>query len=178
MRKVKMYIAISLDGKISRADGSVDWLDKVPGMEESDHIQVYSEFIESIDVTLMGNKTFTSINGPEHGDIYPGKENYIFTRNPEIEDTPYFKYTTEDPITFTKKKLAESGKDIWCIGGGQINSMLYNAGMVDEIWLFMIPIVLGEGIPLFAEKAPEDYLDLIEARSLSGGLVLLRYDGR
>ena len=175
MRKLKMYIAISLDGKIARSDGSVDWLDKIPGFSKPDHINAYNEFNDTIGLTLMGNQTFTSINGPELGDIYPWKENYIFTRNQEIEDTPYFKYTSEDPIEFTKKKLAEEGKDIWCIGGGQINSMLYNAGLVDEIWLFIMPIILGEGIPLFAERAPEDYLELMETRTFSGGVVLCKY---
>ena len=69
-----MYVAVSLDGKIAKPDGTVGWLDSVP--HEESHYG-YEEFIKDIDVTVMGNKTFTSVDGASHGDIYPGKENFI-----------------------------------------------------------------------------------------------------
>ena len=60
MRKIRLYIATSLNGKIARSDGSVDWLDAVPNPDKTDY--GYTDFLESVDTTIMGNRTTASLS--------------------------------------------------------------------------------------------------------------------
>ena len=69
------------------------------------------------------------------------------------------------------------GKDIWLIGGGQINSNLLNHQLIDEMQIFVMPVVLGAGIPLFHSLATETTQNLVETKSYSSGVVLLKYQG-
>ena len=59
LRKIKLYIAISLNGKIADADGNVHWLESIPNPDKSDH--GYADFYNSIDTTIQGNNTYNQI---------------------------------------------------------------------------------------------------------------------
>ena len=69
---------MSLNGKIARPDGSVDWLDSIPNPEKIDY--GYGQFIESIDTTLMGNKTYNQLIGWGIDFPYPDKQNFVFSQ--------------------------------------------------------------------------------------------------
>jgi len=168
-----MYIGMSLDGKIARPDGDVKWLYEVPNPDKSDY--GYKEFISTIGITLMGINTYRSVEEYDLENIYPGMENYVFSRDSSLKDTKDFKFYSGDPIAFIKKKLMEEGKDIWLIGGGIINALFYNENMVDEIWLFVMPVTLGAGIALFEGKLDGQRLQLMGTHSYKSGVVLLKY---
>src|SRR5664279_1394932 len=121
MRKIKLYIAVSLDGKIAKPDGDVKWLDKIPNPDHLDY--GYSDFLKSIDTTLMGNYTYKQLLGFGIDFPYGGKANYVFTRNTELKEDENVKYISTDPVSFVKDLKSSTGGDIWLIGGGEVNSL-------------------------------------------------------
>ncbi|MER2999560.1 dihydrofolate reductase family protein [Pontibacter populi] len=172
MRKLILYIAASLDGYIARTDGSFDWLEhEAFALEGEDY--GYSDFMQTIDTTLMGHSTYKAILGMDMPFPYTDKTNYVFSRSSH-EDTEQVQYVNDDPITFVKQLQQQPGKDIWLIGGGQLNTLFFNAGMIDEIILTYVPFVLGKGIPLFAPIATEQRLQVTETQNYKNGFVQLR----
>lgn len=78
MRKIKLYIASSINGKTAKIDGSVDWLEEIPKPEKADY--GYAKFYESIDTTIQGSNTYQQIMNWGIGFPYKGKKNYVITR--------------------------------------------------------------------------------------------------
>lgn len=173
MRKIKLYIASSLNGKIARADGSVDWLESIPNPEKSDY--GYQDFYASIDSTIQGYRTYAQILSWDIAFPYKGKKNYVFTRNPDHQDTEDVSFISENHLSFTEQLKRGKGGDIWLIGGGQINTLLLNAGLVDELFLFLMPIILPDGLDLFAETPLESQLQLLTSKNYPGGVVENHY---
>ena len=75
MKKLKLYIAISLNGKIAKPDGSVDWLNNIPNPDNSD--MGYTDFFESVDTTIQGYKTYKQVIDWGIEFPYKGKKNYV-----------------------------------------------------------------------------------------------------
>jgi len=173
MRKIKLYIAISLDGKIAKPNGDVGWLDVVPNPDKNDY--GYGEFFESIDTTLMGRKTFKQVESFEGPFPYQGLKNFVFTKHPEEHTSEEVEFVSGDIVSFVNELKSNPGKDIWLIGGGQINALLLNHQLIDEMQIFVMPVVLGAGIPLFHSLASEMPLNLVETKPYSSGVVLLKY---
>lgn len=173
MRKLILYIAQSLDGKIARLNGDVDWLDKVSNGENEDY--GYASFYASIDTTLMGNRTYEKILSFDIEFPYTEKDNYVFSQRKGLSDTKFVTFIGDDIVAFVRGIKEEQGKDIWLVGGGEINTLMYNEGLIDEIHLFTMPVTLGEGIPLFAGELDERPLKLVEVSSFASGVILKKY---
>jgi dihydrofolate reductase len=148
MRRVILYSAVTLDGFIARSDGSVDWLE-APEYELQGEDFGYNEFYESVDTTIMGNETYGVTLGFDVPFPYPDKRNFVFTRNLMVQRDENVEFITGDIAGFVEGLKGQPGKDIWLIGGGQINSLLFQNGLIDRIILTQIPVLLGRGIPLF-----------------------------
>ena len=103
MRKVILYVAISLDGKIAKTDGSVEWLEDLPNPENSDHD--YVEFYESIDVTIMGNSTYQQVK--ESSNKLP-----LHIKMPSIKVAIIIPSNTPPTTIFKVKKGSEIEKGI------------------------------------------------------------------
>ena len=174
MRKTKLYIASSLDSYIASDDGGIDWL-------FSDADYGYAKFYDSIDTILVGRKTYDqSLTFDEYP--YKGKKVYVFTRRTEEKkndnDTHDVEFIDEDIPLFARHLIQQSSakkKDIWLLGGGEIVSILLNAGLIDEIILSIHPIILGKGIPLFNNIKKQMKLQLQEFIPFESGLVQLCY---
>ena len=164
MGKIKLFIASSLDGFIAREDGSIDWL------FTGDY--GYAEFYKSIDTVLMGRKTYelTLKLNEEH----KGRKVYVFTKQKNLKKLGDTKLVS-DPINFTKKLINIKGKDIWLVGGSEIITIFLNNSLIDEIILYVHPIVLGKGIPLFKNIKKEVRLKLVKHKSYDDGLVQIYY---
>lgn len=173
MKKIKLYIAISLDGYIAKADGSVDWLHELPNPDKLDY--GYFAFYDSVDTTLMGNKTYQQVLGFDMDFPYADKTNYVFTQNTELKDDGHAKYISKDHINFLKELKKGEGKDIWLIGGGQLNALLLHHRLIDEMQVYIMPILLGDGIPMFAKGKESIPLNLVHTETYSSGVVELRY---
>jgi dihydrofolate reductase len=169
MRKVKLFIASSLDCYIAREDGGIDWL-------FTDDDYGYTKFYDSIDTIIVGRKSYDqSLTSDDYP--YKGKSVYVFTRkkirkNNNEQDVEYIDTNIQDFVTSLTQSI---GKDIWLIGGGEIVSVLLNAGLVDEIILSIHPIILGTGIPLLRDIQKEVNLKLENSLSFDSGLTQLYY---
>jgi dihydrofolate reductase len=72
----------------------------------------------------------------------------------------------------------QEGKDIWLIGGGQVNAMLLNEKLVDELQIFIMPITIPDGIPLFGTLAFDQQYELVSTTPYESGVVGLIYKPR
>lgn len=170
MRKIILNTAVSLDNYIARPDGSVDWLND-PDYELPDEDYGLGAFYKSIDTTLMGNNTYQEILGFDVPFPYPDTANYVFTRSNEHRDTEYVRFINEDPVSFVKELRKGTGKDIWLVGGGQLNALLLENNLIDLLILTLIPCILGQGIPLFYQVKNDMVFDLVSTKEFSSGLV-------
>jgi dihydrofolate reductase len=170
MRKMILYIAASLDNYIARADGKVDWLEapelRLPGEDYG-----YAEFYRSIDTTLMGNRTYQAIQGFDVPFPYPDKTNYVFTRSENFPESGEVTYISGDVAAFVRALKEKPGGDIWLVGGGQINTLMLEQGLIDRMILTLIPVLLGDGIPLFQGKSGETRFQPISGRYYDNGVV-------
>lgn len=173
MRNIKLYIASSLNGKIADKDGSVDWLDKIPNPDKNDY--GYAEFYSSVDATIMGNSTYKQIIDWGIDFPYKDKTNYVLTRNKYCKKADFVEFITENHIEFIRQLKLQAGKDIWLIGGGKVNSMLLDAGLIDEIHLFIMPVVLPGGIDLFESNHNLQLFKTIETKHYSSGVIKCLY---
>ena len=174
MRKVKLYIAISLDGKIAGPNDEVDWLDKLPNPDKLDY--GYHEFYTSMDTTIMGRKTYDMIETFGGEFPYPNTVNYVVTRDEQLKDNENVKFINDDMMPFVLSLKEREGKDIWLVGGGQLNTSFWNAGLIDEVMVFVMPIVLGEGVDLFGQWPKTQELKLIDSEVYSTGVCKLVYE--
>jgi dihydrofolate reductase len=165
-RKIILFIATSLDGMIARADGGIDWL-------FSDQDYGYAAFYESVDTLIMGRKTFEqALSFGEYP--YPGKHAYVLSRRGLNTDRADVEVTADLP-RLLRSLRATPGKHIWCIGGAELAKQLFELGELDELRLFLHPIILGQGLSLFDGLKPDIKLRLTGTRVFDSGLVELHY---
>lgn len=174
MRKIKLYIAVSMDGYIADINGELDWLTDYPINKEFNY--GYDEFYQSVDTVIMGGKTFRDILNMDVIYPYRDKHSYIISR------TNGFPTTLKD-INFISKDIMDSifalkskeGKDIWLVGGGQVLSLLMESKLVDEMIITYIPKILGDGIPLFPKMKNESEWKLTKSQSYTNGVISIEY---
>ena len=170
-RKVRVYIAASLDGYIAREDGDISWLDSVnrPGEDYG-----YGDFIDTIGAVIMGRKTYDKVLSFGVAFPHEGRDCYVLsrTRTGKDEHVTYFNGAIEELIDRLKK---ESGKDIFVDGGAEAIHVLREKGLIDSYTISIIPILLGKGIRLFKETETAIPLTLTGSKTFASGLVQLNY---
>lgn len=167
MRKVRLFIAMSLDGYIADSYGRVDWLNGQGNNDED--IDTYSEFVKNIDTVLMGWNTYNQIItelSPEKW-VYNDFITYVITHK---ENSSYenIRFTNTSPVNLVKKLKQQTGKDIWICGGANIVQQLVNEDLIDYYQITIIPILLGTGIRLFENITPKIKLKLLTTQSYNG----------
>lgn len=174
MGKVILYIATSLDGYIAREDGDVSWLDAYQGEKGEDY--GYSEFYKSIGTVISGSKTYEVTLSLGGADSFSNKKLYVITRR-ELEKPAKanIEFYSGDLTRLVKSIKASSDKDIWLLGGGKLIGSFVNESLIDEFMIFVVPIILGEGIALFQNTEKEAELRLMGSKQYLSGLVLLHY---
>lgn len=145
--KVVLYIAMSLDGYIAKLDGSVDWLYDVEGDGQDNG---YGEFYNTIGTVVMGRLTYEEVLKLTDDFPYADKPCYVLSRSKQ-SPAPHIEYTDEAIETLIPKLKSTSEGDVWLVGGGQLVSAFLEAKLLDELYIAVIPKVLGEGIPLFPQ---------------------------
>jgi dihydrofolate reductase len=169
MRTVTFGAACSLDGFIARPDHSVDWL-----RWSKDVSAITNAFWKTIDTVVMGRKTY-AVAVRSGGGGYPGVKNYVFSRTLKQSDNPKVQIVADEAAVFVAALKKTKGKGTCVMGGGELASDLFNAGLIDEVGLNIHPIVLGSGIPMFPRVQRPLDLELIENRRLEGGCVYVLY---
>ena len=84
-------------------------------------------------------------------------------------------FVGDDAGSFVKDLREQPGKDIWLMGGGDLIASLLHAGAIDELVITMMPILLGDGIPLFARRHGDVPLHLAGVERFEDDVVQLRY---
>ena len=173
MRKVKVYIACSLDGYIAKEDNNLDWLTELPNPDQSDF--GYTAFYDSVDTVMMGRKTYNEVLGFDVPWPYAGKQTYVFSRSAGPEKDEYVSFFSGDLKTFVQALKKEAGKDIWMVGGGLLICSFLDLDLIDEMIISIVPTLLGAGLPLFPGHPKESHWELIGNESFKNGLVNLHY---
>ena len=167
MRKVVLFIAMSLDGYIADKNGGVEWLHGQG--DDSESIDTYSEFIKNIDTVLMGWNTYHQITtelSPNEW-VYDGLTTYVFTHH-QVKSAKDIIMTDKDPVNLVKELKEKTGKDIWICGGANLIHQLMTKKLIDEYQISIIPTLLGKGIELFGELDKEQKLKLIKTQNYNG----------
>jgi dihydrofolate reductase len=174
MSAVILYVAASLDGYIARADGSVDWL-SIANDEETDY--GYADFFARVDAIAMGSRTYEQVLDFDEWP-YPDKRVFVFTHRP-LESVAYdVTFTDQSPVDFVSGLDSAGVRTLWLAGGGDLVVSFMEHRLVDEYILSIVPIALGDGIPLFKGPLPEHRLELLESTDYASGLVQLHYRNR
>lgn len=177
MKKVILYIAMSLDGYIADKDNSVDWLcgDGSNNQEEGS----YDEFIKTIDTVIMGYTTYHQITNELAREKWPyqGLTTYVIKHHQCVSKDGII-FTNEKPNDLIiRLKKSDGKKGIWICGGASIVKQLIEFDLIDEYYVTLIPTILGKGTRLFNDGHKEIKLSLIEKYSYNG-MVEIRYRKR
>lgn len=167
MRKIILFIASSLDGKIALPDGGVDWL-------YHDEDYGFTEFYNSVDTVLCGRKTYEQTLTFE-GEPFPEKQVMVFSRTRSRFDQPETQVIPRLTREWAENLLNAPGKDIWLVGGSDLIHSFLELGLIHEIHLSIHPVCLGQGIPLFQNRFPATEYTLLSVDKFDSGLVQIRY---
>jgi dihydrofolate reductase len=176
-RKIIVSIATSADGFIARPDGDVAWLDR-PRPKGNYGMPA---FFKSIDTILWGRKTYAKglemgmEKGMKAAGFGPHSKNYVFSHYPQKSSLPTFEFVNEPIKTFAQRLRAQPGKHIWMMGGGEIIASFLDQGEIDEFRINVIPILIGEGIPLIQPRHRSIRLKLLSTKAFPDGVVHLHY---
>lgn len=184
MRNLKLQVQISVDGYIAGPNGEMDWLT----MPWTDDINAYvANLTANIDTIVLGRNLaegfiphWTGVaadaDNPEAegGRVFAETPKVVFSRTLESskwENTVVAHDVVKD-VTALKK---QQGSDIYACGGSEFASALIKNGLVDEYFLFVNPVALGKGMPIFEELKAKQNLELVESVAFDCGIVVLRY---
>jgi dihydrofolate reductase len=185
MRKLVSFMHISIDGFAARANGSMDWIKFGDEMFEYARIRT-----EQSDAALYGRKTFelmdaywptaadkpnASIHDIQHATWYKAVNKYVVSetmRGKQLEKT---KILSGNIIEQIRQLKQETGREIIMFGSPRLSASLMQENLIDEYWLSINPMILGNGIPLFRENETEIKLQLVESFPFSSGVVCLHY---
>ena len=181
MPTIILYIAVSLDGYIADAGGGVGWLPSGDGGSGGDDYG-YAGFYAGVDAIVMGRRTYEQVRGFDVPWPYVGKPVYVFT-NRTADDgddaghPPEVRFISCDAAAFARNIADRYAGIVWLVGGADLAEQFRIAGLIDEYRVFVIPVILGRGVPLFAgdDGAPRTALRLVETQVFADGVVMLRY---
>ena len=169
MRKVVLGLGISIDGYIARLNGDVDFL-----FMPKDYSM--APFFATIDAAIMGRKTL-EVGLRMSGGSLPKSpyKYYVMSRSKPAGERDGVVFTNKSPAALISQLRKRPGKNIWLMGGGELGRDFLKADLVDELYLGIVPVLLGEGIPLFPSGFPQRDFALVENKTYSKGLISLKY---
>jgi dihydrofolate reductase len=170
---------MSLDGYIAESDDNIDWLMGFPGVEPGPAVTTaeggVEEFYEEIDTLVMGSVTYEWVLEHAESWPYPTKPSWILSSRelpvPEGAD-----------VTVTNASVPELFEQIpdgtlWVVGGGNVASQFADAGLLDQVWVTVVPVVLGTGKPLF-DRRVDGLMRPTEVLPRPSGMIELRFEMR
>lgn len=185
MRKVISFMHISLDGFVAGLNGEMDWI-KV----DEEIFDYVGKRISEGDTALYGRVTYemmesywpTAADKPtatkhdiEHSKWYSKVHKVVLSKtmeNTDLANTEIISDNLSDRITEIKQ---QEGKEILLFGSPTATHSLIQQGLIDGYWLFVNPIVLGQGIPLFTNIKDKIKLNLLNTHQFTCGVTELNY---
>ena len=179
--RASVYIAISLDGFIARTNGDLDWLpgsgDGAEDSEASGGDLGYGDFLASVDVLVMGRHSFEKVLsfGPWP---YEDKRVVVHSRKP-VDIPPDISTTVEwkssAPHALVAQLVKDGAQHLYVDGGKTIQGFL-RAGLIQHLIITTIPVLIGDGIPLFGRLESDVMLRHLATTALPNGFVQSRYE--
>lgn len=187
MASTQYYLAASLDGYIALPDGNIDWLTGFSGASNLDAAEAnegpmvaggaYERFYAEIGAVAMGSKTYEFILEAAGSWPYADVPSWVFSTRelpiPEGADVRLVRGDVAPPHAEMVAAAAE--RNVWIVGGGDLASQFTAKGLLDELLLTSVPVVLGKGIPVFAEPLDGE-LRLTGSQAFRNGMIELRYE--
>lgn len=164
-RKIRMDLAVTLDGFIEGLNGEIDWC-------IMDDEMAFDEFLDQIDTVILGRKSY-DIYRKLDGETLEAKEKIVFSRTQQGAE-----YLNGDITEEIAKLKARSGKDIWLYGGAELITSFVNANLIDEYRISVHPVILGVGKPLFVNILDRVELELTKTNVYKSGVVQLIYKNK
>lgn len=165
----------SLDGFISKKDGSIHWMESTDTYEKGKELteEEIEGFLSSIDCYIAGARTYeTALKlGWPYGEV----PFYVFTHRDLPCDRPNVHFLSGDILTLVNERVKPHYKNIWLVGGSMLAKEFLRLDLVDEIVVSIVPIILGEGLLFFDFIGKEYRLQLKEHVAYKNGTVELTY---
>jgi dihydrofolate reductase len=167
---VSVFVGISVDGFMARPDGGLDWLPADGGEPHG-----FTEFLESVDALVMGRNTFEIVAAFETWP-YGSKPVVVLSSRPvDLSPVPGPAEQMAGAPAEIVARLAARGIDHLYVDGGITIQDFLRAGLVERLTITRVPVLIGEGIPLFGPLPRDVRLDHVATRSYAGGLVQSEY---
>jgi dihydrofolate reductase len=166
-----VFVGASVDGFIARADGGLDWLP--PGGGEP---HGYEEFMASVDAIVIGRNTFEIVLGFQPWP-YGDKRVVVLSSRPldlSVVHGGRVEQRAGDPATIIADLAADGAPNLYIDGGITIQRFL-RAGVIERLIVTRVPVLIGEGIPLFGSLDRDIRLSHVATRSYPSGLVQSEY---
>lgn len=176
LAKCSVFIATSLDGFISREDGSIDWLMKANSLAPPNEDCGYQSFMSTVDGLVMGRNSFEKVLS---FDSWPYQDLPVIVMSSQVIKVPdHLKKTvstsSERPLELVKRLSQQGFKHLYIDGGITIQNFIAE-NLISELTITLIPVLLGSGRLLFGSLAHDIALNHMETKCFDGGFVQLRY---
>ncbi|MGH9758262.1 MAG: dihydrofolate reductase family protein [Candidatus Acidiferrales bacterium] len=169
--KVSVFIGTSVDGFIARPSGEYDFLPEGGGEPHG-----YDEFIETVDALVIGRKTFETVQGFANWPY--GKRRVVVLSTRPLDFSALREYPVEqmagDPAEIVLNLTNRGFQHIYVDGGITIQKFL-SAGMIERLIITRVPVLIGQGIPLFGSLPGDVHLQHVATQQFASGLVKSEY---
>ena len=186
MRKLRLQVQMSVDGCIAGPNGEMDWMF---GLLDDELIKYAYKITESVDTILMGRK-MTDVFISSWLDVMNKPDDPWYAFSKKMIETPKVVFTktlnkskwintdiaTGNLIEEVSKIKSQNGRDIIVYGGASFDSSLIKEKLIDEFYLFINPVAIGNGMTIFKDLNEIQKYTLIESKAFECGKVLLRYE--
>jgi dihydrofolate reductase len=168
-RRLRYSVAASLDGFIATEDGGYDWIPEDKSID-------FESYLAKIDALVMGRGTWEVMQNPESAPLIEMFD--VFVVSTTLEDGVDSRMTViaSDVEGAVRDMKAADGKDIWLFGGGVLFRSMLEAGLVDRVEIAVLPVLLGQGIPLLPGLDGIATLILHSTEPFDSGITLMKYD--
>ena len=186
LRKLRLQVQMSVDGCIAGPNGEMDWM---VGLLDDELIKYVSKITESVDTILLGRK-MTDVFISSWLDVMNKPDDPWYAFSKKMIETPKVVFTktlnksrwintdiaTGNLIEEVSKIKSQNGRDIVVYGGASFDSSLIKEKLIDELYLFINPVAIGNGMTIFKDLNEIQKYTLIESKAFECGKVLLRYE--
>jgi len=188
LRKLRLQVQMSVDGCIAGPNGEMDWM---VGLFDDEIIKYAYRITEPVDTILLGRK-MTDVFISFWLDVMNKPDDPWYTFSKKMIETPKVVFTktlnksrwintdiaTGNLIEEVSKIKRQNGGDIIVYGGASFDSSLIKEKLIDEFYLFINPVAIGNGMTIFKDLNEIQKFNMVKSIAFDCGIVLLHYEAR